>query len=241
MCHPSWERNTHLLPEFARCERRTAGRLSQRPRRWRWRQYSRTATLFRTATLSRTVLRLILPIPYCKRAQKLVANAERSCAVNVKSCSSGGTAWRRKIFRNSRVNGAPLTVFEFESIVIACICVGVCVVFDLVVGLLAGTGRFSHFSMIIVLPVRPIEKSRTIFTSPLEFSIQRCASCRSLVSDSDHPDSRTMVGQSALCGRILRGLKAESPSLDIRGVLNVVAPTLTNSHRNPISSASPNN
>ena len=88
----------------------------------------RTATLSRTAILSRTVLRLnlILPIPYCKTAQKLVANAERSCAVNVKSCSSGGTAWRRKIFRNSRVNGAPLTVFEFESIVIACICVGVC-------------------------------------------------------------------------------------------------------------------
>jgi hypothetical protein len=39
-----------------------------------------------SATLSRTVLRLILPIPYCKLAQKLVANAERSCAVNVKSC-----------------------------------------------------------------------------------------------------------------------------------------------------------
>src|SRR2546423_1603299 len=77
-----------------------------------------------SATLSRTVLRLILPIPYCKPAQKLVANAERSCAVNVKSCSSGGTAWRRKIFRNSRVNGAPLTLFEFESIVIACMCVG---------------------------------------------------------------------------------------------------------------------
>src|SRR3954463_14567997 len=92
----------------------------------------------------RTVLRLnlILPIPYCTPAQKLVANAERSCAVNVKSCSSTGTAWRRKIFRNSRVNGAPLTVFEFESIVIACICVGVCVpglVIDLVAGLLAGT------------------------------------------------------------------------------------------------------
>src|SRR2546429_1823890 len=105
---------------------------------------------FRTATLSRTVLRLnlILPIPYCTPAQKLVANAERSCAVNVKSCSSGGTAWRRKIFRNSRVNGAPLTVFEFESIVIACICVGVCggglgevataLVIDLVASLLAG-------------------------------------------------------------------------------------------------------
>src|SRR5277367_5043278 len=99
---------------------------------------------FRTATLSRTVLRLnlILPIPYCKTAQKLVANAERSCAVNVKSCSSGGTAWRRKIFRNSRVNDAPLTVFEFESIVIACICVGVygsaALVIDLVAGLLAG-------------------------------------------------------------------------------------------------------
>src|SRR2546423_8534218 len=228
MCHPSWERNTHLLPEFARCERRTAGRLSQRPRRWRWRQYSRTATLFRTATLSRTVLRLILPIPYCKRAQKLVANAERSCAVNVKSCSSGGTAWRRKIFRNSRVNGAPLTVFEFESIVIACICVGVCgaaaLVSDLVGGLLAGTGRFSHFSMIIVLAVRLIEKSRTIFTSPLELSSQICASRRSLVSDSDHTDSRTILGQSALPGRILPGLKAESPSLDTRRVLYVVAP-----------------
>src|SRR2546423_10733286 len=85
-----------------------------------------------SATLSRNVLRLILSIPYCKPAQKLVAYAERSCAVNVKSCSSGGTAWRRKIFRNSRVNGAPLTVFEFESIVIACICV----VFALVGGLL---------------------------------------------------------------------------------------------------------
>src|SRR2546429_9825624 len=107
---------------------------------------------FRTATLSRTVLRLnlILPIPYCTPAQKLVAYAERSCAVNVKSCSSGGTAWRRKIFRNSRVSGAPLTVFEFESIVIACICV----VFALVGGLLGGTGRFSHFSMIIVLALR---------------------------------------------------------------------------------------
>jgi hypothetical protein len=125
---------------------------------------------------SRTVLRLnlILPIPYCKPAQKLVANAERSCAVNVKSCSRGGTAWRRKIFRNSRVNGAPLTVFEFEPIVIACICVGVCdaavLVINLVAGLLVGIGRFSHFSIIIVLVVRPIEKSRTIFTSPLESS-----------------------------------------------------------------------
>src|SRR3989440_12790697 len=116
---------------------------------------------FRTATLSRTVLRLnlILPIPYCTPAQKLVANAERSCAVNVKSCSSGGTAWRRKIFRNSRVNGAPLTVFEFELIVIACIFVAVCAfppapVIDLVGGLLAGTGRFSHFSMIILLTPR---------------------------------------------------------------------------------------
>src|SRR3954469_4948754 len=117
---------------------------------------------FRTVTLFRTLLRLILPIPYCKPAQKLVANAERPCAVNVKSCSSGGTAWRRKIFRNSRVNGAPLTVFEFESIVIACIRVAVCAfpvapVIDLVAGLLAGTGRFSHFSMIIVLALRPIE------------------------------------------------------------------------------------
>src|SRR5271156_3344209 len=135
---------------------------------------------FRTATLSRTVLRLnlILPIPYCKPAQKLVANAKRSGVVNVKSCSSGGMAWRRKIFRNSRVNGAPLTVFgfEFESIVIACICVGViapALVIDLVAGLwpgtgglagtgglggtggLAGTGRISHFSMIIGLAVLP--------------------------------------------------------------------------------------
>ena len=68
----------------------------------------------------------------------------------MKSCSSGGIAWRRKVFRNSRVNGAPLTVFKFESIVIACICVGVCgawlggfaaaLVIDLVAGLLAGTG-----------------------------------------------------------------------------------------------------
>src|SRR5271170_4966833 len=135
----------------------------------------RTATLSRTAILSRTVLRLnlILPIPYCTPLQKIVANAERSCTVNVKSCSSGGTAWRRKIFRNSRVNGAPLTVFESESIVIACICVGVCgaaaLVIDLVAGLLAGTGRFSHFSMIIVLAVRPIEKSRTVSR------IQSCA------------------------------------------------------------------
>jgi hypothetical protein len=88
-------------------------------------------------------------------------------------------------------------VFEFESIVIACICVGVCgswlgrlapaLVVDLVAGLLAGTGglagtgRFSHFSMIIVVAVRPIEKSRTTFTSPLEFSSQIRASCRSLV------------------------------------------------------------
>jgi hypothetical protein len=153
-------------------------------------------------------------------------------------------AWRRKIFRNSRVNGAPLTVFEFEveSIVIACICVGVCddwlggvaaaLVIDLVAGLLAGTGRFSHFSMIIVLAVRPIEKSRTIFTSPLESSSQICASCRSLVSDLDHPDSMTMVGQSVSRGRILRGLKAESPSLDTRGVLNFVASRLINSHCN---------
>src|SRR4051794_23382011 len=49
---------------------------------------------FHTVILSRIVLRLnlVLPIPYCKPAQKLVANAERSCAVNVKSCSSGGTA-----------------------------------------------------------------------------------------------------------------------------------------------------
>jgi hypothetical protein len=157
---------------------------------------------FRTAILSRTVLRLnlILPIPYCKPAQKSVANIERSCTVNVMSCSNGGMAWRRKIFRNSRINDAPLTVFEFESIVIACICVGVCgswlgrlapaLVVDLVAGLLAGTGglagtgRFSHFSMIIVVTVRPIEKSRTIFTSPLEFSSQIRASCRSLVSDS---------------------------------------------------------
>src|SRR5271170_1550888 len=172
----------------------------------------RTATLSRTAILSRTVLRLnlILPIPYCTPLQKIVANAERYCAVNVKSCSSGGTAWRRKIFRNSRVNGAPLTLFgfEFESISIACICVGVCVVFDLVAGLLAGTGRFSHFSMIIVLALRPIEISRTIFTFSLEFSSQRRASSRSLVSvsASDHPDSMTMVGQSVSRGRILRGL-----------------------------------
>src|SRR5271170_7890075 len=171
----------------------------------------RTATLSRTAILSRTVLRLnlILPIPYYTPLQKIVANAKRSCAVNVKSCSSGGMAWRRKIFRNSRINGAPLTVFEFESIVIACICVGVCgaaaLVIDLVAGLLAGTGRFSHSSMIIVpaLAFRPIEKSRTIFTSPLEPSSQRCASSRSLVSDSDHPASMTMVGQSASRGRIL--------------------------------------
>ena len=85
-------------------------------------------TLSAPPLLSRNVLRLILPIPYCTLSQKLVAYAKRSCAVNVKSCSSGGTAWRRKIFRNSRINGAPLTVFEFESIVIACICVGVCVV-----------------------------------------------------------------------------------------------------------------
>jgi hypothetical protein len=73
------------------------------------------------------LLNLILPIPYCTLPQKLVANVERSCALNVKSFSSGGTAWRRKIFRNSRINGAPLTMFEFESIVIACIYVGVCV------------------------------------------------------------------------------------------------------------------
>jgi hypothetical protein len=99
--------------------------------------------------LSRTVLRLnlILPISYCTPAQKVVANTERSRAVNVKSCSTGDTAWRRKIFRNSRVNGAPLTVFEFESIVIAYICVAAALVIDLVAGLLAGTGRFSHFSM----------------------------------------------------------------------------------------------
>src|SRR5271156_1705326 len=177
---------------------------------------------FRTATLSRTVLRLnlILPTPYCKPAQRLVANAERSCAVNVKSCSSGGTAWRRKIFRNSRVNGAPLTLFgfEFESISIACICVGVCVVFDLVAGLLAGTRRFSHFSMIIFLALRSIEISRTIFTSPPESSSQKPASSRSFDSDSDHPASMTMVGQSALYGRILRGLKAVSPSLDARRI-----------------------
>src|SRR4051812_29322745 len=98
---------------------------------------------------SRTVLRfnLILSIPYFTLLQKIVANAERSCAVNVKSCSSGGMAWRRKIFRNSRVNGAPLIVFEFESTVIACICVGVCgaaaLAIDLVAGLLAGTGRLA--------------------------------------------------------------------------------------------------
>src|SRR3984957_4609229 len=199
---------------------------------------SRTATLFRTAALSRTVLRLILPIPYSKADQKSFANSERSCVVNVKSCSSGGTAWRRKIFRNSRVNGAPLTVFESELIVITCICVGVCVVFDLVAALLADTGRFSHFSMIIVLALRPIEISRTIFTFPLEFSSQPRASCRSLVSDSDHPDSMTMVGRSVSFGRILRGLKAESPSLDIREVLNVVEPRLVNSRRNPIPAAS---
>src|ERR1700733_12453839 len=111
-----------------------------------------------SAIPSRAVLRLILPSPYCKPAQKLVPNAERSCAVNVKSCSSGGSAWRRKIFRDSRVNGAPLTGFGFESIVIACICFGVCVVYDLVAGLLAGAGRFSHFSMVIVLAVGLIEK-----------------------------------------------------------------------------------
>jgi len=128
-------------------------------------------------------------------------------------------------------------VVGFESIVIACIFVGVCVVFDLVAGVLAGTGRSSHFSMIIVLAVRPIEKSRTIFTSPLECSSQRRASCRSLVSDSDHPDSRTMVGQSASCGRILRGLKAESHSLDTREVLNVVAPRLSISSFNLIPAA----
>ena len=43
-----------------------------------------------------------------------------------------------RFFRNSRVNGAPLTVFEFEPIVIAYICVGViaaALMIDLVAGL----------------------------------------------------------------------------------------------------------
>jgi hypothetical protein len=46
-----------------------------------------------------------------------------------------------------------------------------------------------HFSMLIVLAVRLIEKSRTILTSPLDSSSQICASSRSFVRDSDHPDS----------------------------------------------------
>jgi hypothetical protein len=121
-----------------------------------------------------------------------------------------------KGFRESR----PLP-HRIELTVITCICVGVyaaALVIDLVAGLLAGTGglvgsgRFSHFSMIIVLAVRLTEKSKIIFTSSPEFSSQRRASRRSLVSDSDHPDSKTMVGQSTSRGRILRGLKAESPS-----------------------------
>jgi len=66
-------------------------------------------------------------------------------------------------------------VFKFESIVIACIRVAVCAfqaapVIDPVAGLLADTGRFSHFSMINVLAPRlPTPMIGSGVRRPLEF------------------------------------------------------------------------
>jgi hypothetical protein len=97
--------------------------------------------------------------------------------VNVKSCS-GGTAWRRKFFRNSRIKGAPVALFEFELMLISPVFVGIlaALVVDLVVGLFLGAGPGSHFSMIIVIDVGRIEIIRTILTFPLEFSSHHLAS-----------------------------------------------------------------
>jgi hypothetical protein len=83
--------------------------------------------------------------PHCKHLQNSAPQSESSCPVNMISLS-GSTAGRRNIFSNSRIKGAPVTVFDIT--VIFCIFVGIC-------------GRF--FKRILKLLKTVLTDSRVIF------------------------------------------------------------------------------
>jgi hypothetical protein len=158
---------------------------------------------------SQTYLTLFsLSPPHLTPYQILAAQVESSCAVNAISVS-GSTAGRRNILSNSRTKGAPVTVFWI--MVISCVFVGICgggalgalgaLGNALVGGRLPTIGAGSHFSICRVCGARFIEMMMTIFTAPLDFLSHQSASILSLRSDSDNPDSKTIVGQSVLFGR----------------------------------------
>jgi hypothetical protein len=121
--------------------------------------------------------------PHCTLLQNSAPQSERSCPVNMISLS-GSTAGRRNIFSNSRIKGAPVTVFGIT--VISCIFVGICGRFcerilellgtALVDGRVAFIGASSHFSIRNIDCTRFIEMIITIFTSFPEFSSHHLAS-----------------------------------------------------------------
>jgi hypothetical protein len=144
----------------------------------------------------------------------LAAQSERSCTLNVKSVS-GSTAGRRNILSNSRTKGAPvivkgpsvigkgLPVTIFETMVISCTFVGSCRmrILALLLGVLRGSslllGACSHFSirsLDCAFCARRIEMI-IIFTSPPDSVSHQLASNLRRRSDSDTPDSMTIVAR----------------------------------------------
>src|SRR5205085_8786929 len=98
---------------------------------------------------------------------------------------------------------APVTVFWI--MVISCIFIGIsgggmleALGNALVDGRLLIIGASSHFSICSLCGTRFTEIIMTIFTAPLDFSSHHSASNLRLRSDSDSPDSKTIVGQSLL-------------------------------------------
>src|SRR5271156_3152913 len=139
---------------------------------------------------------------------------------------SGGTGARRRSFSNSKVRGAPVTVYVgivpgrggiggSWITVSSCIFVGTRVVFKnaLVAGPGLPNGDIPHCSIHRLFSAFIIEIMMAIFTSPSELVNHHCASLLRPESDSESPVSKTIVGQSSSRGRHL-GLYVESPSLE---------------------------
>src|SRR2546423_1495303 len=158
----------------------------------------------------------------------MAAQAESSCTLDVIS-ASGGTAGRRNILSNSRTKGAPVTVkgppvtagkgalaTVFETMVISCTFAGSCrmrllgLLLRLFGAVLGGSslplGACSHFSISSLDFSCCIGMIITIFTSPPDSVSHQLASNLRRRSDSDTPDSMTIVGQSGSFGRKDRGL-----------------------------------
>ncbi len=125
----------------------------------------------------------------------LAAQTKRSCTLNVISVS-GSTAGRRNILSNCRTKGAPVTGEDapatvFETMVISCTFVGSCRM----------SSHFSICSLDCAFCARCTEMMTTIFTSPSDSVSHQLASNLRRGSDSDTPDSMTIVGQSVSFGR----------------------------------------